>query len=173
MSFLVVLKYDVGGATGMTPVQLSAAFEDASKNFKASMRFVGPHVVRALEEQEGEAFASEGSGGPIAGSWAPLTLKYAAWKKARYPGRKKLVLIGKLKTALTTGGAGSMRAVTDTELTFGTSGISYASLHQTGTRKMVARPPFDFSPTFDEKFKSAAQLGIVDALRDAGIRGVR
>lgn len=166
---VVELKYGIGGKDGMTPVTLRTALDRTGDALRAPMRYIGPELSKALEKNLRTRFAREGAGGPVSGAWAPLSADYAAWKKSHYPGRKKLVLRGKLRPALTSSASPhALRETTDNTLVFGTRGIEYASFHQTGTPRMPARPPFDFGgPEFDASVRRAIQKGFVAALRAA------
>jgi hypothetical protein len=61
--------------------------------------------------------------------------------------------------------------VSGDSLTFGTTGVPYASLHQTGTGRMPSRPPFDFGPDFEAGMQAAAAAGVREAVR-AGSDGL-
>jgi len=169
VTVVIELNYGVGSADGMTPVTLRAALERAGEAIQRPMRHIGPELSKALEKNLRTRFAREGTGGPVSGPWAALSADYAAWKKIHYPGRKKLVRRGMLRAALTSSSSPqALRESADTTLAFGTRGIEYASFHQTGTRKMPARPPFDFGgPEWDRSVAKAIQKGFIHAMRAA------
>lgn len=174
MSVAIVITYGVGqGADGFTPVTLSAAFDSAERNFRASMRHIAPELNKLFNATMKSRFAAQGTGGPVLGAWKPLSKNYAAWKRANYPGRKILTLRGYLREGMTNDASlYAWRHSNDVEFSFGTRGVPYAEFHQTGTRKMPARPPFDFGgQRFDNAFRKAGQRGIVAALKASGFRG--
>ena len=111
-------------------------------------------------------FDSEGSG--ARGSWAPLSEKYAAWKSTHYPGMPILQATGTMKDALTNSASPyAHREVSGNDFNFGTSGLDYASYHQTGTSRMPDRPPFDFSPDFERDLLAAALEGAREAMAES------
>lgn len=174
MSLVVEIGYGIGSAEGLTPVTLRTMMDRVGDQLEAPMRFIGPELAKALEKNLRTRFAREGDGGPVSGKWAELSKAYKAWKKIHYPGRKKLVRRGMLRAALTSSASpNALRETADTSYVFGTTGIHYASFHQTGTRKMPARPPLDFGgPEFDRTTKAAIQKGFVAALRAARAEGL-
>lgn len=89
---------------------------------------------------EREAFDSEGASSG-SGQWAELSPRYARLKARTYPGRPILEATGSLRRSLTTAtGRGARVFLTEQEVSIGTE-IPYAGYHQTGTRRMPARPP--------------------------------
>lgn len=105
-------------------------------------------------------FLSQGRGG-----WKALSPKYAAWKAARYPGRPILVLRGDLKRSLISQShADSIYKPTRSQMEIGTS-KDYASYHQTGTSKMPARPPIDFTGRDKHRLIKRMQEWIVKNMR--------
>jgi len=89
---------------------------------------------------EMKQFMSEGQG-----KWKALSSRYAAWKEANYPGRSILVQRGDLKRSLISQShSDSVYKPTRSQMEIGTS-KKYASYHQTGTNKMPARNPIDFT----------------------------
>jgi hypothetical protein len=173
LSVVVSISYGIGrGADGFTPVTLSTAFDMAERNFKASMRFLAPELNKMFNATLVNRFAAEGRGGATLGKWVKLSKKYGAWKQRNFPGRKILTLRGHLQEGLTRDESGyAWRYSDDKSFSFGTQRIPYADYHQTGTRKMPARPPFDFGGArFSARFRAASQRGIVAALKDAGLR---
>lgn len=95
-------------------------------------------IVDHLHDVFREQFRTEGaSTGSV---WAPLSESYRRWKVRRYPGRGVLVRTGRLYSSLTrAGGTDAIRKVTARRMEFGTA-VPYARFHQTGTRRMPARP---------------------------------
>lgn len=165
----IQLEYAVGTETGDQAIgKLAVAFERAGEEVKDFGTHVFPRMVPIFEAELDAQFSAEGRG-PIAGTWAALSTEYRKWKEANYPGRTKLVREGTLRAALTSTTSKSLRTTTRDTFDFGTVGIPYASFHQVGTPWMPARPPFDFGAEFERKFQKEAQLGIIDAVRAAGL----
>lgn len=176
MTVAIRIEYSVGNAQGAQAVQsLAMAMERAGDNVKELGRYVFPRLIPVFETALKEQFMAEGRG-PYAGPWAPLSAKYSAWKAVHYPGTKKLVRTGNLKAALTDSTSPfASREYSATEFAFGSQGLDYGSFHQTGTRTMPGRPPFDFGADVETRIQKAAQLGIIDAIRAAdrdGLLGV-
>ena len=171
--------------------RLTTALERAGAELADVGKHILPKLLPLLETETGKQFDAEG-GGPASGSWAPLTLKYAKWKEAHFPGQPTLVRRGALKAALTgEHSPGALRSISGGTLSYGTTGIPYASFHQTGTKApsgitrahtadaalgawlgrgagMPARPPFDFGPDFEAGMQAAAMAGVREAVRAAG-----
>ena len=78
------------------------------------------------------------------GPFAALTPKYARWKNKFFGGQPILQLRGPMLESIT---PGSDEANTWAEFT-----VPYATFHQTGTYKMVARPPAWISPQAADAF---------------------
>jgi hypothetical protein len=98
------------------------------------LRSFWPMVTRLWIGWMGQMFESEGA---FAGRpWAPLSPRYAAWKAARFPGKKILTRTGQLRRAATS----PTRRATPTVLTL-TIESEVAVYHQEGTPRMPARPP--------------------------------
>lgn len=172
MSAIVLqVEYQIGGgASEPTLARFITALERAGAELADVGKHVLPKLLPVLEVESGKQFDAEGAG-PQAGSWAPLSVSYAKWKAAHFPGKPILQRTGALRAALTGPGANARRDVTSDTLTFGTTGLAYASLHQTGTGKMPARPEFDFGPDFEAGMQAAAAAGVREAVR-AGSDGL-
>lgn len=167
MSAIVLsVEYQVGGRAEPTVATLRTAFERAGAEVAKVDVHVLPRLVPLLESETARQFDAQGAG-PVAGSWAPLSVEYAKWKEAHYPGRPILVLTGKLRDALTNSSSpNAQRDVANGGLAFGTRAIPYASVHQTGGSKLPARPPFDFGDSFAQGMKAVAADGIRAAVRE-------
>jgi hypothetical protein len=77
--------------------------------------------------------------------WERLSDPYRLWKNKHFPSAPLLVLRGPMKDAITSPNApGSVWRSTPNSLEVGTT-VPYAIFHQTGTRRMPARPPIRFS----------------------------
>ena len=169
-AFVIQIEFQVGGASnGLTT--LTAAFERAGAELADLSRYLFPRLTALFESTIADQFDAEGQG-PQAGSWAPLSSSYAAWKQAHYPGQPKLVLSGALRAGLTQSSSpNAMRSMDGDVFRFGTRGLDYASFHQTGTGKMPARPPIDLGGDFEKGLRVAALAAVRDAVREAS-RGV-
>jgi phage gpG-like protein len=91
-----------------------------------------------------------GIGGRFAGgAWARLSPGYALWKQKAYPGQGILQRTGRLQESLrwsgTTVGREGLFDASPTAVVVGTR-VPYGAFHQSGTRRMPARP---FLPTPD------------------------
>lgn len=159
-----------GGASSPTLASFTTAMERAGLELLDVGKHILPKLLPVLEVESGKQFEAQGAG-PVSGSWAPLSVSYAKWKQAHFPGKPILERTGKLKDALTGPGSNSRRDVSGNELSFGTVGLPYASSHQTGTGKMPARPEFDFGPDFDAAMQAAAEEGVREAVK-AGSGGL-
>lgn len=156
-----------GGPAEPNLVRLATAFERAGAELAQVGKHVLPQLLPLLETETAKQFDAEGAG-PQAGSWAPLSVSYSAWKQAHYGDLPKLVLTGAMRSALTESNApGALREVSGDSLAYGTKGVPYASFHQMGTGRMPARPPFDFGPDFENGMRGAAMKGIRAAVREA------
>jgi len=168
------IEFTIGGRTEPTVTRLTAAFERAGAEVADVGKHVLPKLVPVLEGAVARQFDAQGAG-PEMGSWAPLSESYAAWKEKHYPGQPILVRTGKLRAALTDSNApGARRDVSGESLSYGTTGIPYASAHQTGSvaghltaGNLPARPPFDFGSDFEAGMQAAAAAGIREAVREA------
>lgn len=76
------------------------------------------------------------------GKWKPLSPAYGAWKAQHYGGKPILQRTGELYGSLTGDLAIDIRE--PQMMVLGTD-VSYARFHQTGTKKMPARPIIDLS----------------------------
>lgn len=169
MSAIVLqMEWQVGGgAAEPTLTKLTTALERAGAELAQVGKHVLPKLLPVLEAETAKQFDAEGAG-PQSGSWAPLSVSYKAWKDAHYPGQPINVLTGKLRAALTqSGAAGALRAITGNSLNYGTAGIPYASVKQTGSGREPARPPFDFSSDMESAIQKAAMEGVREAVREA------
>lgn len=166
MSAIVLqMEWTLGGQPNGLQ-RLTAALERAGAEVADVGKHILPKLLPVLEGETAKQFDAQGAG-PAAGSWAPLSVSYAKWKEAHYPGQPLLVRTGALRAALTSSSApGARREVSGNSLTFGTSGVPYASVHQTGSGRMPARPPFDFGPDMEAAMLSAAKAGVREAIKE-------
>lgn len=177
MSVAIELQWKTGSgyltAESVTPTTLRMAFDRLAGQVPKMMRHIGPGLAKAIEAEERRRFAAQGAT-EGSSAWAELTENYAEWKKQNYPGMPILQLRKKLKPALTNSNSRyAERVYGDDSFIFGTKGVEYASFHQEGTGKMVARPPVDLTTQkFQRAFRSAVQKGFIQALRAAQAEGL-
>lgn len=141
--------------------------KDAEKMIKrivkrsSDMRPVWRHAGKKLEASFSQNFLKGGA--LVAGKWAPLDANYAAWKKANFPGQKKMFLTGKLFKSISNLGDNSVTKVNRLSAQFGTD-VEYAKFHQYGTTKMPARKiifePRGFTKDVAEKVKEHVLKGV-------------
>lgn len=170
-AIVVTVEYQVGGGPSEpTLARLTTALERAGAELADVGKHILPKLLPVLEVETGKQFDAQGAG-PIAGSWAPLSVSYAEWKAAHFPGQPTLVRRGALKAALTKTGGNALREVSGDTLSFGTVGLPYASVKQTGSSQEPARPPFDFGPDLEAGMQAAVAAGVREAMR-AGSDGL-
>lgn len=128
---------------------LSPAFERIADDFSK------------LSAEQFESEGAEGSGG-----WAPLSPRYAAWKAKRYPGAKILEREGWLKGALAGDNEYRIREIGKTELALGAK-LPYALYHQTGTRRMPARPPIQLTDADKRRWSKIVHEYLLELARSA------
>lgn len=166
----ISIEYRVGNVPSGddTLERMTLAFERAGSELQDFGTHVFPKMVPVFEEELGEQFAAEGRG-PNAGSWAALSPAYEAWKGEHYPGKGILERTGAMRDALTSSSAShALRDFSSTEFNFGTAGLEYPSFHQSGTSRMVDRPPFDFTASFEHELQRAGLEGAREAIHAAG-----
>lgn len=164
------MEWEVGGSVDPGLRRLRAAFERSGAEVANLGKYVYPRVTTALEEATSKQFGDEGSGST--GSWAALSPEYAAWKEKYFPGEPILQRTRALVAGLTDSSSSTARRdISSDAMIFGTSGVSYASFHQTGTKKMPARPPLDMGEDFEASLQAAVMAGVREAVR-AGSDGL-
>ena len=166
----LVIQLEVGTSTGDAAVQrIVSAMERAGSDLSDFGQHTFPLLAPVFEAAESRQFDSEGAG-PTAGHWAALSRKYAEWKSQHFPGKRILERSGDLREALTSSSSPlASREYSASEFAFGTVGLNYASFHQVGTPFMPARAPFDFDSQFEDELERQLQLGVVAAVRAAGV----
>lgn len=118
--------------------QVSRIFEGLDLRV-ADLRPVWQIIAEDFRKIERRQFETEG--GLWRSGWPALSPEYATWKARHYPGKKILELTGRLKASLTGKGPGSVEDLSHPDwMKIGTA-VPYAIYHQTGTRRMPARPP--------------------------------
>ena len=118
--------------TGMAEIStmlstLAAAAENISPAF--------PEMEAAFRQMETAAFLSEGASSG-AGSWRPLSARYAAWKRSRFPGKTIGRLSEQLFHSLVRRGPGSYVETSTRRLVMGTS-VPYAG-HVQAVRPVIS-----------------------------------
>lgn len=142
---VVGLTLRAGGIAGGDTQRIALAFERLGTDFTRFGTFLFPRLAEKLEEIEARQFGSQGAAGS-SGAWAELSAAYADWKEEHYPGKPILEATGALVEGMTSSRSPYAKRVWDNaSFLFGTSGVPYASFHQTGTSKMPARAPIDIS----------------------------
>lgn len=146
-----------------------ARFADGVSDYRQIWPIIYDDFLAEVKAQ----FESEGSHGGA--QWAPLTDNpegkgYASWKAAHYPGKPILVREGDLKRSLTEKGApGAVFHSTPRALVMGTD-VPYAIFHQTGTRKMAARPEVRLTEKFKREAMRVIQEFLVQRATELGFR---
>lgn len=134
------------------PKDLSGIFKDVEKEF---------HAIEA------ENFQSENAKG-ASGRWKPISKKTEEIK-IRKRGTFALLagtLIDSeaLYKSLTGKSNHTVSIINKQGAAFGTN-LPYAKLHQTGTKRMPARPPIDLSDAQKRRIQKVIQKGLVDEVR--------
>lgn len=139
----ILLSWEVIGADSVK--KGLAAIQDAIQDLTPFWKEVfAPKYFAAVQDLFSTSGTPRGEGGRFSGApWARLTPKYAVWKHKNFPGLPILTRTGKLRESLRWGGSGlGASGIFEPQPSFVVAGtaIPYASAHQTGTPKMVARP---------------------------------
>jgi phage gpG-like protein len=114
------------------------------------MRKIWPKVADELDRIVELIFHSEG-GATVSGQWAELSSKYA---QRKHPDRGILRRTDRLFTSLTRKHSGDATFIVRRDgFTRGTK-VPYAKYHQSGTRKMPARPIYDFRENHARRMRS-------------------
>lgn len=142
-------------------VQLERAFISTRKSLD-DLRFLWPSVEREFHQIEREQFASEGAAGGV--KWKELSPAYAKQKLKRYPGKTILRASDRMFKALTGSGGDAVVVKEPHEFGIGTS-LDYPLYHMTGTNKMPARPPVNFSESQKTRLTKVMQAGIITEIR--------
>lgn len=109
-----------------------------------------------------ERFAKQGPG------WAPLSKPYAEWKTRHYPGKGILERTGAMRTAFS-GGSGMEIVVTANSLQIDPMRVAYWRFHQTGTKKMPARPILQFDSRQVQEMTGYLEKRVAMLAGDAGL----
>lgn len=122
--------------------RLAQAFNRLARSIQ-NYRPAWPAITALYRQMMSEQFESQGSRGGR--RWVPLSPAYKRWKDIVAPGQPILVLSGKMKASLVGRTGDTIEQFRPASLTLGTR-IRYAGYHQTGTRRMPARPPIVLRP---------------------------
>jgi hypothetical protein len=170
-----VLGFDIGWHIGGAEEpdglgKVSVAFERAGHNLEQFGQYVFPKLQPVFEEHTKRQMDAEGQG-PVAGHWQQLSEAYQAWKDGVAPSSPMLQLSGDMYAGLTSSSSPfANRQYSADQFNFGTANVPYASFHQTSTRKMPARPPFDFDEQqLQQDAQRAGLEGVREAVREAGL----
>ena len=116
-------------------------------------------------EIETRNFSAEGT----PAKWVALSPNYAKWKAKHAPGRPLLVLSGAMRASLTsrTGSSDQIRDINGRAKTarFGTADRK-AKWHQSGTRRMPARPVVQLTDADKQRWAKAIQSWAKQKLAD-------
>ncbi len=124
-------------------------------------------AYRAIDAQ----FAAEGKG--KSGKWTQLTSPYKEIKAARYGPVPILTATGKMRRSLTTSGGDAVVEKRPLELVLG-SRDPKAAFHQSGTRRMKARPIIDFTPEQEREIVvEPVQRHLKQIVANAKLRSLR
>lgn len=148
--------------------RMALAFERAGDELDDFGRYLFPRLIPVFESELEAQFAAQGRG-PNAGSWAPLSEQYAAWKEQHFPGQPILQRSGELFHGLTSSSSPFAKRITEgNEFDFGTVGVEYASFHQLGTEHMPARPEFDFGGEMERLLQREGAAAAQEAIAASG-----
>lgn len=118
----------------------------------------------------GSIFKAEGG---ASGKWKALTPAYQRVKVRKWGNQPILTASGALYRSLTQEGTqGSTFSETPQEMEIGTT-IKYAGFHQSGTRKMPARPILDFTDEQESQLMKPIQDKLVQLVGNAKLRTLR
>ncbi len=144
-------------------------------------RVVWPRVASGLSRMVADQFAQEGARGPQ-GPWKPLAVKgqegpsgpyktdYAKRKQRQSPGSSILQATGALLRSFLPESGNTVNESWPMKLRWGTS-LPYAAYLHRGTRKMYARPIFDFELSEDRKMiEQALRAGANEIFFRAGYK---
>lgn len=142
--------------------EFDRSFNRVEKHIE-DLRPVWDKVEKMMYQIESEQFKSEGAKGRT-GKWKELTKDYAKRKAIEYPGTTILVRTGKLESSLTSKTNETVLIKEKQEFGFGTK-LFYAVYHQTGTKKMPARPPISFADDQRTRLTKEIQKGLLEIMK--------
>lgn len=141
-----------------------ARFADGLSDYRPLWPIIEDDFYAQVKDQ----FKTEGEEGGA--KWAPLSPDYAGYKEAHFPGTAILVRTGDLRASLTNpNDPNTVRIEERKTLTLG-SRIGYAIFHQTGTKKMPARPEIQLTEAFKRTTMHHAQQYLVQMANQLGFR---
>lgn len=148
--------------------QFLLSFETLGQGLR-NFSFLWPALAQHFYEVVKQTFASAGR----ATSWPALSTAYGKYKAAKYPGKPILQREELLIASLTERGARySIYAEGPLTLQLGTSRPG-ATAHQTGSGRLPARPPIDFTVADYREFAKIIQGGLETIAKAAGFRPAR
>jgi phage gpG-like protein len=125
-------------------------------------------VQQAFYREVKDHFAGEGTG--QSGKWKELSSPYKEWKAKKWGAVPILQASGKMYKSLTREGADAIVDKQPLEMTLGTK-VKYAKYHQGGTKKMPARPVYDFTQDQKRKIVQPVQDGLRQLIANARLKG--
>jgi len=141
-----------------------ARFADGVTDYRP----VWPLFEDLFYAQEKNQFQTEGAEGGA--EWQQLSEKYGDWKRVHFPGKPILQRTGDLERSLTSASdPNTVRREERKTLTLG-SRVSYAIYHQTGTKKMPARPEIQLTEAFKREAMHHMQQYLVEMATKCGFR---
>lgn len=172
------LRYYVrGNESPLALREMSLAYERAGLDMAEYGKRLFPRLIPILEEEVKGQFAAQGRG-PNRGKWEPLSYEYRKQKAKLYPGKPILRRTDKMfKGLVESASRFAQRAYSASVMHYGTSGVKYASFHQTGTDEGLAsasrtkftnmpdRPPLDFTNGFVGKVQKASLDTVREVVR--------
>lgn len=151
-----MIQFDVTMPNG---AQLGAKLDTLAKQLD-DFRPLWDLLEENFYETAGYLFDSEGASGEH-GKWAPLSPRYAAYKAAKWPGRKILERTGLLRESLTKrGAAGQFLTQDQGTMIIGTT-VKYAAAHQFAKKRPIRRP-IDPSKNDVERWAMIAEMWLGD-----------
>jgi phage gpG-like protein len=141
-----------------------ARFADGLSDYRP----IWPVIEDDFYAQVKDQFKTEGEEGGE--KWAPLSPEYAGYKEAHFPGKPILERTGELTASLTNpNDPNTVRIEERKSLTLG-SRVPYAIYHQTGTKKMPARPEIKLTEAFKRTAMHHVQTYLVQMANSLGFR---
>ncbi len=151
------LTFEVDGK-----VEFDRAFHRVGEKLE-DLRPVWPAIEREFYAIEDEQFKSEGAKGR-GGKWKPLSRPYAQQKANKYGVQPILRATGRLEKSLTSKTSDTRVVMEKQEFGIGTT-LFYAAYHQSGTKKMPARPVISFSNETRTRLTKTMQKSLLAELR--------
>jgi phage gpG-like protein len=146
--------------------QIALAFGSIAKDI-SDLKPFWDKVVTEFHKIEAKAFASEGASGE-SGKWVALKPAYAKIKAKKWGNVPILTASGRLRQSLTSQTGDSIIQKETDALTVGST-VPYGRYHQTGTRKMPARPPISLTEQHLFEFVRILQRQFAERAKEQGL----